>query len=326
MTAAFTSHLSLCCCYSEITNRDYPLTFQGFLDLYHTLFDFWRCQWFKQAVEKQADERVSKQSAAKQASKQFAAKQVSKQTAERAWHRQSQVEEARTAEATHLINEVSQQTVDQQVNKQFAAEHARTASAIQAQQVSKQFTAEQTRTTEAARLAEQQQTEEAAQAAVAEAFICRRCKAHFSSNTKFHCHIRDRYAKRPTSTAATSPPKPSAAVSPVKHSATPTSLATPPSTPPSKPATIILATPSPSPTQCLANHVTKPPLRLPPPASSSAYLTLQDLYRMFHGRSQLVIKPMRQARITAYFKSKDSTVKLASMRKRADSSSQCQMT
>ena len=226
-----------------------------------------------------------------------------------------------------LSNPSIPSTVDLSQTSTVQTEHTCTTKATRLTneaQLQQQSAAEQT---------QQQQQTETARIILTKTFVCRRYKAEFTSNTKLHCHIRQRHAKKSTSTApsqpssastsipisppippskstaAISPPKPSTATSPPKHSVASTgTLASPP-------------TPPPSPTQCLTNHVTKPPPCLPPPPVR-AYLTVQNLYNMFEPFS----KPLRQRKITSYFKPADhSTVKLASIRKRADSSSQCQM-
>ena len=182
---------------------------------------------------------------------------------------------------------------------------------------------------------QQQQTEEVFRPT--EAFDCRRCPASFASNTKLHQHIRDHHAKKPkTSTPSTSSPS---AASPPWKTITNT-IHTPPRTPcltnhvtrpvsPPKPfatSTTILTSPPSYP--CLTNHVTRPTSITSP----TPYLTVKDLYSMFHQKSRSSSRsamtthlssaspsgmPSRQTRITSYFKS-IARMKLASMRKCAD--------
>ena len=199
----------------------------------------------------------------------------------------------------------------------------------------------------------------------AEAFACGRCPCKFPSNTKLHQHVQEKHSrkpKEPTSIEKPSPPAspPPAPIAPASPVAIPSAPATPTTTPqkpiswtevasrPKKPTTpsripLPTALPTPPPTplpspvispQKLTNRITKL-------ATPMKHLTVQDLYRMFHGKPRPMSLParqirlpsappsgqmrLRQMRITTYFQptnerpASEPKAKLAPNRKHADS-------
>ena len=205
---------------------------------------------------------------------------------------------------------------------------------------------------------QQQQTEEAFRST--EAFDCRRCSASFASNTKLHQHIRDHHAKKSkistviSTSISTSSPKffvvssSWKAITDIIHISPRTSCLT-------NHVTRLIFTPKPfavstsiltssSSYSCLINHVTRPTFTPKSFAISTSifttsfksYLTVQDLYSIFHAKlkptslrdTQWRLSSARssgmlshQTQIISYFKSK---TELVSMRKCAHSRMQCQ--
>ena len=141
-----------------------------------------------------------------------------------------------------------------------------------------------------------------------EGYTCRRCPEKFDSNTKLHVHIRGKHAKKFKSayTIATPPsppvsPNPEASVAPSpsppsstsSESLPPTSplISSPPSsaaTPPTTPSLLAtkLLTPKPSRLPRPVNRPITTPLLEHQASTRKSYMTVQDLYRMFHGRSR----------------------------------------
>ena len=164
---------------------------------------------------------------------------------------------------------------------------------------------------------------QAEEAARLEAFACRRCPAKFASNTKLHTHIQEHHAKKQSEApkeapTSTSPPPPAPLAPKLSLSAI-QSIETPPSSPPTKLAHTPKPAPSPKPALPLTPPAT-PPKTWAAVASKSAskpasaatprrphqkhiqkpskpYLTIHDLYRMFHIRKQ-----PHQTYITTFFK------------------------
>ena len=163
---------------------------------------------------------------------------------------------------------------------------------------------------------------QAEEAARLEAFACRRCSAKFASNTKLHEHVRDHHTKSPPPTPPASPklslsaitsiqiapasPTPSPKAAPPPKPAPPL---TPPATPP-KTWAAVASKPAPKPASKSAFSPTSPLTPPPTPPSTPLqphqkhvqkplrpYLTVHDLYRMFH-----VKQPPHQTRITSFFK------------------------
>ncbi|CAF9942722.1 MAG: hypothetical protein HETSPECPRED_007637, partial [Heterodermia speciosa] len=185
--------------------------------------------------------------------------------------------------------------------------------AIQAEEA-RQLRIEEARLAKEARLAEekarqleQQQAEEARRAKEkAEAFACRRCPEKYPSNTKLHEHVRTKHAKKPKEPTPPAPPaSPPISMTTAVAPPTPVAIPSPPTTPkkpvswaeiasrpkPTTPSrlprpTITITHGLPTPPHSpilqpfkLANSITNQPTitRVKTP-----YLTVEDLYTMFH--------------------------------------------
>ena len=156
---------------------------------------------------------------------------------------------------------------------------------------------------------------QAEEAARLEAFACRRCPAKFASNTKLHEHVRDHHTKTASPTSPASPKLSLSAITSIQIApASPTLKAapSPKAAPPPKAASTQIPvpplTPPTTPPKTWAAVASKPasatsPLTSPPtPAQTSpqppkSYLTIADLYRMFHLKKQ-----PHQTRINTFFK------------------------
>ena len=188
-----------------------------------------------------------------------------------------------------------------------AKEEARIKSETQARQA-RMYAEQEARN---ARLEEEEKARiQAEEVARLEAFACRRCPAKFASNTKLHEHVRDHHTKSASPTPPASPKLSLSAITSIQiapASPTPSPKPAPPLTPPATPPKTWAVVAS-KPTKPVPQPASKPasaasPLTSPPtPAQTSPqplkpYLTIDDLYRMFH-----VKQPPHQTRITSFFK------------------------
>ncbi|CAF9939677.1 MAG: hypothetical protein HETSPECPRED_001855 [Heterodermia speciosa] len=303
---------SSCHCFPSLPNVAEAMPSQKLYKLHYESSDFRQCKWFIEAAE--------------------------------VLRRQQAIEAIRA--------------VQQQLQHDIEARIAKEARLVKQQQHA-----------EAARIAKEEAARLAEEARMT-AFKCRRCSEAFASNIKLHDHVRTKHTKKhtppappspPTSTPPTPPITVALPASPASPASTPTTPRKPvswaeiasrpkqPTTPSRLPRPTITAyglptslpTPPPTPshspilqTSKLANSITKPPSIT---RSKTPYLTVEDLYTMFHGKPrpaslttiQKRLPPapssgnhmrLHQMRITSYFKPPTSAkAMLAPNRKHADS-------
>ncbi|CAF9941066.1 MAG: hypothetical protein HETSPECPRED_002862 [Heterodermia speciosa] len=276
---------SLCHCFPSLPHMAEAMPSQKLYKLHYESFDSRQCKWFIEAAE--------------------------------VLRRQQAIEAIRA--------------VQQQLQHDIEARIAKEARLVKQQQHA-----------EAARIAKEEAARLAEEARMT-AFKCRRCSEAFASNIKLHDHVRTKHTKKHTPPAPPSPPTSTPPTPPITVAlpASPASPASTPTTPrkpiswaeiasrpkPTTPSRILLPTalPTPPPTPShspilqpskLANNITKRPsiTRFKTP-----YLTVQDLYTMFHEKprpaslaatqNRLPSAPpsgnhmrLHQMRITSYFK------------------------